>query len=280
MARFTTSDGVELRYEVVGRGPVVFGCQGGPSNVSDTLARDLAPLADDFTLVFHDYRGSGQSQTADPETYTFERLADDLDELRTHLGYESISVLAHSMGGFIALGFAVRHPESCARLALVGTTPTGSPQALVRRTLTALGPARIGKVVLLLLRFVFLWSWRRPSLERTEAKYASMSVTQEPRRELRALVAAAHPGSIETDNAAHLEKRFGSFDLRPALVDIACPTFVLYGSRDAVMVAGGELLTAGLPHCETHVLPDIGHEPFIEAPDETFGALRRFLAGS
>ena len=278
MATFTTSDGVDLRYEVVGQGSVVvFACQGGPSNISDTLAKDLMPLATDCTLVFHDYRGSGQSQNASPETYTFERLADDLDELRAHLGYDTIAVLAHSMGGFIALNFAVRHPQSCARLALVGTTPTGSPQAIAWRTLTALGPARIGKVVVLLLRFLLLWSWRRPSARRTEAKYAFMAVTQEPRRELRALVAAAKSGPIETDNSTHLERLLFSVDLRAELGQIACPALVLYGTRDSVMVAGGELLTAGLPNCHAHVLADVGHEPFIEAPEETFAALRTFL---
>jgi pimeloyl-ACP methyl ester carboxylesterase len=129
----------------------------------------------------------------------------------------------------------------------------------------------------MMLRFVFLWSWRRPSAERTNAKYAFMAVTQEPRRELRAVVAAANPGGVETDNAARLERQFNSVDLRPALADITCPALVLYGTRDSVMVAGGELLTAGLPNCETLVLDDVGHEPFIEAPDETFAALRTFL---
>jgi pimeloyl-ACP methyl ester carboxylesterase len=72
---FESSDGVEIRYEQTGAGPPVFVCQGGPNNVCDTLIRDLAPLGDSCTLVFHDYRGSGRSAHADPSTYTFERLA-------------------------------------------------------------------------------------------------------------------------------------------------------------------------------------------------------------
>jgi pimeloyl-ACP methyl ester carboxylesterase len=66
--------------------------------VCDTLVRGLPRLGSAFTLVFHDYRGSGQSGTAPRETYTFGRLADDLDELRRHLRLGPVPVLAHSMG--------------------------------------------------------------------------------------------------------------------------------------------------------------------------------------
>ena len=37
------------------------------------------------------------------------------------------------------------------------------------------------------------------------------------------------------------------------------------------MVAGGEMLAAGLAHADIEILDDIGHEPFIEEPEKTFG---------
>jgi pimeloyl-ACP methyl ester carboxylesterase len=85
MPRFLTTDGVDIRFDVIGTGPPLLVCHGGPSNVCDTLIGDLAALSPYFTLVFHDYRGSGQSSAAPKDTYTFARLADDLDELRRHL---------------------------------------------------------------------------------------------------------------------------------------------------------------------------------------------------
>src|SRR5437899_10996715 len=111
VATFVTSDGVQIRYEIHGSGPAVLALHGGPSNVCDTLARDVEPLTDTFTLVFHDYRGSGRSAPASADTYRFERLADDLDELRAHLGLDTPALLAHSMGGFVALMYALRHPD-------------------------------------------------------------------------------------------------------------------------------------------------------------------------
>ena len=279
MATFETSEGVEIRYELRGNGPPVYICQGGPNNICDTLMADLAPLEDHLTLVFHDYRGSGASSPAPPQTYRFEQLADDLDELRQHLGHNSIAVLAHSMGGFIALNYSLRHTQHCSRLALVGTTPCATPGPMIRPILRALGPLRTAKALLGSLRFVFLWSWRHPSPERTQAMYAPMSVTQEPRRELRARVASAHPElPVDNDNAEHLMKTMNSLDLRQDLHRIERPALVIYGSRDAVMVAGGRFLASGLINVDVHVLPDIGHEPFIEAPELIFPTIIRFLA--
>ena len=91
-------------------------------------------------------------------------------------------------------------------------------------------------------------------------------------------MAAAHPElPVDNDNSAHLMKAIGRLDLREQLAAIACPVLVLYGSRDAVMVAGGRMLAARLPSSQSCVLPDVGHEPFIEAPTEAFTTLRRFL---
>jgi proline iminopeptidase len=276
---FTTSDGVEIRYEAFGDGPPVAVLQGGPSNICDSLIAELAPLADSFSWIFHDYRGSGRSAAAPPHTYTFERFADDLDELRAHLGVPSMAVLAHSMGGFTAVHYARRHPDTCDRLALVGTTPCGRAGPMALPLLRALGPVRTTKALAMAVRFLVLWSWRPKGLEKMKAGSAPMSVTQEARRELRPKVASMRMPPIENDNAAHLMRAMHDVDLRPELGRITCPVLVLYGSRDAVMVAGGKHHARHLSNPEVVVLPDIGHEPFIEAPDETLDRLRAFLTG-
>ncbi|MDP9333177.1 MAG: alpha/beta hydrolase [Actinomycetota bacterium] len=82
----------------MGTGWPIYVCHGGPLGTHKALAGDLAALEDEFTLVFHDYRGSGASAFGAPETYDFAHLADDLEQLRDHLGHEQIDVLAHSMG--------------------------------------------------------------------------------------------------------------------------------------------------------------------------------------
>ena len=180
--------------------------------------------------------------------------------------YAICPLRAHSRNGLWG-GRSVRRvpvPEDAA-LREVGHHPCATPGPMIRPLLRALGPPRTAKALLMGLRFVLLWSWRQPGPARTEAMYAPMSVTQEPRRELRAQVASAHPElPVDNDNSEHLMKTMNGLDLRQDLHRIDRPTLVVYGSRDAVMVAGGRL-------------PDIGHEPFIEAPKLIFPTIIRFL---
>ena len=277
---FETSDGVKLDYTIRGSGPVLYACHGGPANVSDTLARCLTPLEDFFTVVFHDYRGSGRSANAPSTTYTFERIADDLDELRRHLGHEAVPVLAHSMGGFVALNFALRHPDGCSGLALIGTTPTGDPTKIAIPALKALGFARTAKVFALAVWYLLAWSWRPESTGRQKARYAFMAATQEGVPAVRERVEEAMSAlPVRNDNVPQLEALFGRTDLTGRLSEIRCPVLVLYGDRDALMVAGGQLLKVGLPQASVVVLPRVGHEPFLEDPEATFPTLRNFLGG-
>jgi proline iminopeptidase len=246
--------------------------------VCDTLERDLRELAPSFTLVFHDYRGSGQSGSARPETYTFGRLADDLDELRRHLKLGSVPVLAHSMGGQVALEFALRYPDACTRLVLAGVSPAMAPKAMAAPMLRELGFARTSRTVFLALWFVLAWSWRRPSARRTAALYAPSNVSQEPRPELADRIAKAHPElPVQNDNAPRLRREIGTSDLRPVLERVRCPVLVLYGSRDAMAVVGARMLESGLQRAQVVSLEDVGHEVFLEEPARTFAEIRAFL---
>ncbi len=274
-----SSDGVRIDFFARGAGPVVFACHGGPANICDTLAASLTGLEEYHTVVYHDYRGSGRSQNASRESYTFERLADDLDELRRHLGHGAVPVLAHSMGGFVALNFALRHPEGCAGLILVGTTPTGDPRKIAGPALRALGPARLAKLIARALWYLVVWAWRPESPRRREARYAIVAVAQEglPPAPARVREATAMQ-PVTNDNVSSLERLFSRTDLTALLPDIRCPALIVCGQRDAMMTAGCRLLKAGLPMATTFVVPHVGHDPFLEDPERVFPAIRKFIA--
>ncbi len=244
-----------------------------------TLADALVPLENGCTIVYHDYRGSGRSESAPLATYTYEQIAEDLDELRIHLGYERVGVLAHSMGGFVGLNYCLRHPEACAGLVLVGTTPTGNPRKIGVPALRALGAARTAKALAVFAWYMAAWSWRSESKGKRAARYAAMDVTQEGIPAIREKVRKANAGlPVPNDNVAQLEAMFTQTDLTGRLHEIGCPTLVLYGERDALMVAGGQMLMEGLTNARQVRLPRVGHEPFIEDPGAAFPPVLEFLA--
>lgn len=279
MSEFVTGDGVKLHYELRGQGRPLLVCQGGPNGTYRQLTEHLLEIESDFRLVYSDYRGSGESAAGPAETYTFERLADDLDELCTYLGFDQVDVLAHSMGGLVALNLALRHPSRCRSLALLAASPVFRIWKLAPVTALALGPLRTAKLLFRTLIYFGWWWWLRDSPERTKARYAMIMSMQEPRRRVRGLYrAAAQADFVLNDNAPVLERATYRTDLTSRLREIRCPALVLYGTRDAVFVGGALFLAWGLPNARVAPLRGLSHLPYLEDRPLTMGAIRAFLS--
>ncbi len=110
--------GGSLRVGRWGSGPTyVLAAHGVTANhVSFQALADRLP--DDVTLVAPDLRGRGGSNgIAGP--YGMPEHADDLVAVLDHLGAASATVLGHSMGGFVAVVAAHRHPERVDAVLLV-----------------------------------------------------------------------------------------------------------------------------------------------------------------
>ena len=119
MPTTTDADGTRLAYRVVGEGPPLLCLPGGPMQDADYLG-DLGGLSGSRRLVLLDPRGTGASGTpADPASSRCDRLVDDVDRVRDHLGLERVDLLAHSAGANLAALYAERHPERVRCLVLV-----------------------------------------------------------------------------------------------------------------------------------------------------------------
>ncbi|TDT74170.1 pimeloyl-ACP methyl ester carboxylesterase [Litoreibacter halocynthiae] len=104
MSKFTTADGLSLHYTDEGEGLPVLCLSGLTRNSSDFDY--VAPHLNDVRLIRMDYRGRGQSDWADPSTYTLPQEGQDALALLDHLGIEKAAILGTSRGGIIAMGLA------------------------------------------------------------------------------------------------------------------------------------------------------------------------------
>lgn len=102
----------------------------------------LAEALPDVRVVAPDLRGRGRSnELVGPAGMVSH--ADDLAAVSAELGLGPTLVVAHSMGAFVAVTFAARHPELVSRLIMVdGGLPLDAPAGLTPDELVAaiLGP--------------------------------------------------------------------------------------------------------------------------------------------
>ncbi|MGB3632722.1 MAG: 2-succinyl-6-hydroxy-2,4-cyclohexadiene-1-carboxylate synthase [Rubrobacteraceae bacterium] len=113
-----------LDYEAVGdpEHPTILFLHGFMGSSEDWKA-SIAALEGHFYCITVDLPGHGESLGLPPEGYTMEGATRSLADLLNELGVGRVTVVGYSMGGRLALYFALRHPERCTGLFLESTSP-------------------------------------------------------------------------------------------------------------------------------------------------------------
>jgi len=276
---FTSSDGLQLVYHVLGGGPPLVCLPGGPGRASAYL-EDLGGLAATRTLVQLDQRGTGLSELpSDPSTYRFDRLTADVESLREHLGLERIDLLGHSAGGMVSQAYAAQHPERIARLVLVTTRTRNGPEELAdaarvraRRSdepwfadaaaaeaAIETAPAVVRNALEREMRPFWYGEWN----ERTQEHAASADGQVSPRAMVRF-------GKVPEQEMQAL---------RDACAALTAPVLVLSGQLDGMMGPYCAEQVAGQFPTSTRIeLAGAGHFPWVERPEEFRAAVEGFLS--
>ena len=96
-----------IHYESVGEGKPLLFIAGTASDGASWSP--ILPLLRGRRLILIDNRGSGRTKVEGP--IEIAEMADDAAALLAHLGLAQVDVLGHSLGGFIGLLLALKHPE-------------------------------------------------------------------------------------------------------------------------------------------------------------------------
>lgn len=78
-------------------------------------------LSKDFCLLKIDLPGHGQSDIL-AEVHTMEMMAEEVKKVLDHQHLDTVHLLGHSMGGYVSLAFAEKHPEYLKSLTLFFST--------------------------------------------------------------------------------------------------------------------------------------------------------------
>lgn len=278
---------VRLFYRVLGapRRDTIVVLHGGPGFSSAYIADDFAPFAARYTLIFYDQRGAGRSTlVSDSAALSGERFVDDLEAVRQHFALRRATLLGHSWGAGVAAMYAIRYPERVERLLLVGPmSPMRSGLAQVFAAINA-GRDSAGRHRLREVRTA--WYADTGSAVRCRAFQAEWfrPFVPEPAVLLRTRgdFCAGTPDALR--NAEGRVGRFtmaslGDWDWRPALTVVSARTLVLQGSADVFPPESAREWAAALPDARVLLLDEVGHFPYLEAPDRFGAALDAFMAG-
>jgi proline iminopeptidase len=124
MPTFTSYDGTELAYHLIGEGDPLICIPGGPMQASVYLGDLGGGLP--RQLVILDLRGTGDSAIpADPTSYQCNRQVADIEALRKHLGLDQLDLLAHSAGTNLAALYLIEHPDRVRRYVALSPSAFG-----------------------------------------------------------------------------------------------------------------------------------------------------------
>jgi pimeloyl-ACP methyl ester carboxylesterase len=203
----------------------------------------LLPLAERFRLIVPFHPGFGPS--ADDPTI------DDVHDYRRHyldlfdeLGLEELSLIGHSMGGWIAANFAADHPERVRRLVLVAPVGLKVDEHPTQDVFSIPGPE--------------LGSYLAADLSVFEGH-----VPVPPTPEFLA------DGYREMTSAARvLWARPYDLKLARWLHRLRMPTLILWGEADRMIPSGQAPVWAEhIPGAELRMLPGVGHLVFDESSE-------------
>src|SRR5207244_7785675 len=102
---------------------------GGPGFTQGYLLPQMTQLADNHFCIFYDQRACGASTgEITDSTMQIDPFVADIEAIRAHFGYKKMTVIGHSWGGFLAMHYALQHPEAVTNLVLLNSCPASSDE--------------------------------------------------------------------------------------------------------------------------------------------------------
>jgi pimeloyl-ACP methyl ester carboxylesterase len=123
-------NGIQMHYVMGGQGDPVVLLHGWPETWY-AWHKVMPALAQNYTVIAPDLRGLGDSSKP-PTGYDGKTLAEDIHQLVTQLGFNTIFLVGHDIGTQVAYPYAAEHPTEVEKLAVMeltipGFAPPGRP---------------------------------------------------------------------------------------------------------------------------------------------------------
>lgn len=255
----TLINGIHFNMGRMGNGPPVILLHSGLAD-SRLWAVHLTALAEHFTVIYYDLPGFGETEMH-PHPYSH------LEDLLSVMAYNEIGrahVVGMSLGGMIALDFALQYPDAVEKLVLPAASVRGYhfPNAYqwIDAYMYALEDGPDASTAFWLDQPMF-----DTLIDHPKARALTRVM-------LRDNVDAWSPIADKPETI------WPPGDTIHRLNELAMPTLVMVGERDMPdLVSCANLLAANIPHAELITYPSVGHHFPLEIPDQFTRDLIAFL---
>ncbi|OGO30432.1 MAG: hypothetical protein A2Z29_05200 [Chloroflexi bacterium RBG_16_56_11] len=235
--RTITIDGLDINYYRAGHGEPLVVIHGGGGDAR-TWWKNIRELADKYTVYAPDLPGYGGSEPLDGRYYIPE-LSDFIGKFTASLGLEKFYLIGHSLGGGIALNYALESPQKIKKLVLVSSLCLGREIAFWVRLFSL--PALVKSVGMMFVGILKGLNWLARHLNP-----AAYIMPLSP-------ASVAVGGNITTFRQQTLV-------LDDRLPEINMPTLLVWGSRDPIVpVKQAYRAAAAIPDCRVKVFEKRGH---------------------
>ncbi len=209
----------------------------------------------DYRAYAIDLRAAGESEPVE-RGHTLAQYAEDLHQWTKAVGLSRFTLVGHSMGGGVAMHYALHHPETLQALVLVD--PLAAHGTRLTPEVTAWINAQQGNVEG--VRPIVLGAFATPPT----GAYLETLV-----QDAAGWGAAIYRGTMDD---------MARFDVVSQLPSIKVPALVTWGDKDTVIPfdAIAEIFTS-IPGCALEVWHGVGHSGPIEIPDRFVSLLTRFI---
>ncbi len=257
-------NGVNLHYEEQGDGPETIVFAHGLLFSGRMFDNQVAALKSRYRCISFDFRGQGQSDVA-PSGYDMDTLTDDCLALMQALDCTPCHFLGLSMGGFIGMRLAIRHPELIKSLMLLETSADAEPKETISQYRLLNFVARwfgLGVVINRVMPIMFGKKFLEDESRKTQKQAWKKSIIANDRIG----ITRAVKGVIYREGVyEHLDK-------------ITIPTLIIVGDQDvATEPEKAERIHARIPQSKLVIISGAGHTSTVEEPDAVNTALIDFL---
>jgi pimeloyl-ACP methyl ester carboxylesterase len=236
----------------------------GLDRVARTFDHVAPHFASRFRVIAYDMRGHGDSDWDPQARYVVEDHVTDLEGLAQQLGLRDITLWGNSTGGRVAQVFAGKHPDLVARVISEDVGPERPQQisdAYLRRVKQeAPGWATEEELIAVLLK----GAGASEAVVRPYVRYGTKRRAD---------------GRVVWKRDPNLVKGFVATDLWQYVRNIRAPILYVLGGRSKIVPPETqEQLRTTLPRARIVTIPDTGHYPSDEKPQEFLAIVDRFLA--